>query len=277
MRKKLLLTIALGAALVCCLLPRGSSAAAQLRLPVVMYHHISEDPGRWNDYVISPAELESDLAELRRLGYETVRVRELLDWTEGRFTMPEKPCLITFDDGNDSTAAYAEPLLERFGFTAACAVIGSVCERFSALDEHDPERSNLSWEDAAAASRRGTLEILCHTWDMHALRPRKGCAPLRGEGEAEYRRALGADLGRFLAAAESHGVALVPAIAYPYGAYTQTTADAVRALGFRAAFTCTERVNTLSGDPAELLTLGRFNRPHGVSSVSFFRRWEQGA
>jgi len=275
MGKKLVLAVALCAAALCCFLPRRAEAAGELRLPVVMYHHVSENPARWNDYVISPAELESDLETLARLGYRSIRVRDLLDWTEGRFTMPEKPCLIPFDDGNESTMAYAEPLLEKHGFTAACAVIGAVCEKFSALDEHDPELSNLSWEDAAAMSARGTVEILCHTWDMHALHPRRGCAPLRGEGKEAYRRALESDLQTFLDAAAAHGVTLTPAIAYPYGAYTASTAELVRDMGFRAAFTCEEQVNVLSGDARELFSLGRYNRPHGVSGAAFFARWEQ--
>ena len=275
MGKKLLLAAAAAAALLSCLLPRSTQATVQQRLPVVMYHHISTNPGRWNDYVISPEELESDLETLERLGYRSIRVRDLLDWTEGRFTMPEKPCLITFDDGNESTMAYAEPILARHGFTAACAVIGAVCQRFSDLDEHDAELSNLSWEDAAALSRRGTVEVICHTWDMHALHPRRGCAPVRGEEEEAYRAALTADLRRFLDAAEEHGVTLTSAIAYPYGAYIAATAETAGELGFRAGFTCEEKVNLLTGDAQELMTLGRYNRPHGAKGEAVFAQWEE--
>ena len=47
-----------------------------------------------------------------------------MDWENGAFEMPEKPCMIIFDDGACSVAAYAEPLLERYGFCGAAAVIG---------------------------------------------------------------------------------------------------------------------------------------------------------
>ena len=43
--------------------------------------------------------------------------------------------------------------------------------------------------------------------------------------------------------------------------------------GFEVLFTCTEKVNRLTGDPAELLSLGRFNRPHGLSSWEMMEKF----
>ena len=256
--------------------PTHAEFRAEVRLPVVMYHHISKESARWNEYVISPAELESDLQWLRAHGYESVSVSELLAWQDGEFDMPEKPVMITFDDGYESTAAYAEPLLRQYGLRGVAAVIGSVCEEFSTLDEHDAELSNLSWEDVRDMARRSTIEVQCHTWDLHKLSPRNGCGRKWGESEGEYRAALTEDLSRFLDESEAHGVSLAPAIAYPYGSYDKAlTPEVVRDLGFRAAFTCTETVNRLTGDAGELYDLGRFNRPHVVTSEKFFEKLEE--
>ena len=254
-----------------------SHAEAQetVKLPIVMYHHISHNPDRWNDYVISEAEFESDLKWLAQNGYESISVTDLLAWTEGKFTMPEKPCMITFDDGFESTAAYAEPLLQEYGFCAVVAVIGSVCEKFSALNEHDPELSNLSWEDAKAMAQRGVIEVQCHTWDMHQMGQRLGCRKLAGESEQQYRYILSQDLSRFLARCRIHEAEIIPTIAFPYGAYSRETIAAVRDFGFRAAFTCTEEINYLTGEADELYLLGRYNRVHGISSENFFKKWQE--
>ena len=273
--KKSVISMVLILLLLLPLLPVG--AEEPLRLPIVMYHHISENPRQWNDYVISPGEFESDLRCLRELGYETVSVSQLLDWQAGKFQMPEKPCMLTFDDGFESTRAYAEPLLEQYGFCGVVAVIGAVCEKFSQVEGNKPDTDNMSWEEAAEMARRGVIEVQCHTWDMHSLHPRKGCDRQRGEDAEVYRAALAADLDRFLSGCREQGVALQPAIAYPYGSYCEETTRTVRELGFLAAFTCTETVNLLHGDAAELYDLGRYNRPHGVSSEKFFRKWEENA
>lgn len=256
--------------------PARAGGAESVALPIVMYHHVSEKAANWNDYVISPAELESDLRWLRDHGYTAVSIAQLLAWADGTGTLPEKPCMITFDDGFESTMTLAEPLLAAYGFCGTVAVIGSVSEKFSALDDHY-EYSNLSWEEARDMAARGVIEVQCHTWDMHGQSPRRGCAPIRWEDRERYQTLLAQDLSHWLDAAAERGVACAPAIAYPYGAYTDATEEIVRALGFRAAFTCTERINRLTGDPEELYDLGRYNRPHGVSSENFFRKWEENA
>ena len=196
MRKRKWIAAALTLLALCTAAAAARAERETAALPVVMYHHISNDPASWGPYVISARELESDLKWLRAHGYETVSVQDLLDWESGTFTMPDKPCMITFDDGACSTAAIAEPLLERYGFRAAAAVIGSVCEKFSENGEQDPERSNLSWEAVRAMGERGTVEVICHSWDMHSLAPRRGCARKSGESEDAYREALTRDLYR---------------------------------------------------------------------------------
>ena len=277
MQKTRILWFALCLALLSALLPFRSAAEAPeaLRLPIVMYHHISRDPAQWGTYVVSEEEFERDLQWLRAHGYETVSVRNLLDWEAGRFDMPEKPCMITFDDGPRSTMAYAEPLLAKYGFCGVSAVIGSVCQKFSDNGEADDELSSMSWEAAREMAERGTVEVICHTWDMHSLSPRRGCSRREGESESAYRAALTRDLSRFLTAADAHGVLLAPAIAYPYGAYSRATTTAARDFGFQAAFTCEEKVNMLDRSEGELLRLGRFNRPHGAAGEKLFGIWEE--
>ena len=152
------------------------------------------------------------------------------------------------------------------------AVIGSVCDKFSANGEQDPELSSLSWEAAGEMASRGRIEVICHTWEMHALSPRRGCSRQKGESETAYRSALTKDLSRFLTESAAHGLALTPAIAYPYGAYSRATVQAVEDFGFLAAFTCDEQVNHLSGAAEELLRLGRFNRPHGDAGRKIFEK-----
>lgn len=257
--------------------PMPVRAEETLRLPIVMYHHISENPQQWNDYVISPAEFEADLRYLRDQGYETISVSQLLDWQAGQFQMPEKPCMITFDDGFESTRVYAEPLLAEYGFCGVVAVIGAVCEKFSQVDVHKPDTDNMSWEEVGEMANRGVIQIQCHTWNMHALYPRRGCNRQRGESDESYRRVLSGDLDRFLSACRERDFELQPSIAYPYGSHCAETTRTVQAMGFLAAFTCAEKVNVLTGEPAELYDLGRYNRPHGVSSENFFRKWEENA
>ena len=255
--------------------PEGNCAENEtVSLPIVMYHHISNDPSKWNKYVISPEEFRSDMEYLSARGYESINFSQLLAWQNGEFDMPEKPFMISFDDGFTSTAAYAEPIMKEYGFTGIAAIIGSVCEEFSHNGENDAELSSLSWEEAGKMAERGVIELQCHTWNLHKNTSPIGCSKRKGESREAYRVRISSDLSKFLYACRKNGVETAISIAYPFGAYNEETANIVKDMGFLGAFTCTEEINILTGDSSQLYYLGRFNRPHGILSENFFKKWE---
>ena len=65
------------------------------------------------------------------------------------------------------------------------------------------------------------------------------------------------------------------AFTYPFGEISPESVEVLKELGFRAALTCYERVNHLTGDPEELYALGRFNRPGQISTSEFMAKLEK--
>lgn len=258
------------------ILPTSAAADTEtnVKLPIVMYHHLSLKKKLWGNYVLSPDELESDLQYLQEHGYESITTEQLIQWSKGEAELPEKPVMITFDDGYESTLVYGGPLLEKYGFQAVIAVIGSAADLFSEKQDHMLDYSYLAWDAVRNISYGDVFEIQCHTYTMHKLNTRKGCGKISGENYSNYKSKLVEDLIRFRDKCAKEDVQLVNSIAFPYGVYCDDTISIIKELGFEAAFTCTERVNYLNGDPDELYELRRFNRPHGISSERFFSKWE---
>ena len=148
------------------------------RLPVIMYHHISADPARAGDYVVTPELLEGDLRWLSERGYTAVGLEDILNCRAGLGGLPEKPVLITFDDGQQSVLAYALPLLEKYDMRAVAAVVGAYCDAEEGAAARSPEYSYLSWAEVAELAASGRFDIACHTQDMHReSSPRRGCLP----------------------------------------------------------------------------------------------------
>jgi len=272
--KKILVFILLAAILI---LPASAAQDTEncIKLPIVMYHHLSPKQKMLGDYVLSPDELESDLQYLREQGYESITTKQLIQWSKGEAQLPEKPVMITFDDGYESTLVYGGPLLEKYGFQAVIAVIGSAADLFSEKPDHMLDYSYLAWDAVRDISNGNIFEIQCHTYTMHKLNTRKGCGKISGEDYTNYKSKLVEDLTRFRDKCEQEDVQLVNAIAFPYGVYCDDTLSIIKDMGFEAAFTCTERINYLTADhPEQLYELRRFNRPHGISSEQFFKKWE---
>ena len=254
--------------------PARARAAEPVELPIVMYHHISPKEKLLGDYVISPEQFERDLQYLKAQGYTPVTTRQLIAWCGGAGELPEKPVMITFDDGYESTAVYAQPLLLKYGMTAVVAVIGAVAQQYTDQPDHMLDYSHMSWDQIREMDAAGAFEVQCHTYDMHKLKPRQGCSSMEGEGYDAYFAALSADIGRFQTAFEAQLGRRADVLVLPFGFYRADTIRAAGELGFRAVFTCTERVNHLTGAPEELMELCRYNRPSGPDSATFFSKWD---
>ncbi|MDO4749760.1 MAG: polysaccharide deacetylase family protein [Eubacteriales bacterium] len=245
-----------------------------VQLPIVMYHQLCPDSSRAGTYCLPLYQFESDLRYLKEQGYESISVRTLLDWYEGNGSIPEKPVMITFDDGYLTTMEWAAPLLKEYGFTGIIAPIGRVSQTYTDTPDEQLAYAHCSWPQLAKLADDGILEVQYHSWDMHDLSGRRGCGKKYGESSEDYRSVLSEDYARFLNTAARYEVELAPSAAFPFGCYCQETLQTLRDLGLLVGFTCCEQINFLTGDPDELLELGRYNRPAGPDSYSFFSAWE---
>ena len=94
-----------------------------------MYHSILKDASRTGKYVITPSRVEEDLIYLQENGYETVVVADLIAYVTDGTPLPEKPVMITLDDGYLNNLTYMLPLLEQYDMRAVISVIGLYSER----------------------------------------------------------------------------------------------------------------------------------------------------
>ena len=136
------------------------------QLPVLMYHHISEDVA--TDMVISPARFEAHMAALKEHGWNSVTIRQLIEFGEQGPRSPDHPVLITFDDGYTSNLELAAPhpgapWPER---RHLCHRDQRRAERLCPLGPAlDPPRFAL--KDVRPYLESGVLEVESHTFDLH--------------------------------------------------------------------------------------------------------------
>lgn len=242
-----------------------------VQLPVVMYHSVLKDESRHGKYVISPAELENDLLYLREHGYETILISDLIAYTKGG-KLPEKPILLTFDDGYYNNYLYAFELAKQYKSKFVISPIGFYSDQYTETPDENAYYSHCTWPELREMADSGLVEIQNHSYNLHKTKGRLGVKKRSGESDAQYEAMLKEDL---LHAQDRIGaeVGKTPAaFVYPFGAMSKTTPEIVRGLGFSATLTCEERVSSVSRDPESLFGIGRFLRVSGVSSQSFFEK-----
>lgn len=244
----------------------------ELRLPIVMYHHLTTEAGYANDYTLLVEQFEQDLKYIQEKGYQTISLAQLLAYQKGQGELPEKPIMITFDDGFESFEVYALPLLKHYGMNAVLAVVGEFAELFTEHEDHNVAYSYLSWEGIAETAQAGNVEIISHTYSMHSTDgARKGCNQKPNESDNEYRTALTSDLQKLKDTLIEYDIPSPSAIAFPFGHYNSASLEIIRDMGFEVAFTCRERINIIGLQNESFLLLGRYNRPSGKTSAAFFR------
>jgi peptidoglycan/xylan/chitin deacetylase (PgdA/CDA1 family) len=94
------------------------------RLPVLCYHHVGEKlPRSWPLLTVSPRVFRRQIEWLARHGYTGIHAADWLAWMQQGTALPEKPVLITFDDGYSDLVDQAIPVLEEFGFKATIFIV----------------------------------------------------------------------------------------------------------------------------------------------------------
>ena len=249
-------------------------------VPVLMYHHLSD--GEQNSATITPALFREHLQALADAGWQTVSLAELRAYVYEGAALPEKPVLITFDDGYTSNYDLAWPALREFGMKAAIFVIGSSVGKDTYKDTGAAIHPHFSAAQAREMADSGLIEIQSHTFDMHqsaALEPgpaRENVQPLQGETEAEFIEALRADFRENRALLEDMTGSAPFALAYPEGVYSELTQAIAVENGMEITLTSDPGVSTLvRGLPQSLLALHRFGVNDAVSTETLLS-WLEG-
>lgn len=249
--------------------PTGADAGTgEAVLPVLMYHSILKDPQKAGAYVVSPETFEADILELKRRGYESVVVQDLIDYVYHGEPLPEKPVMITLDDGYYNNLTYVLPILENTDMKAVISVVGSYTERYSETPDPNPNYAYLSFDDIRALSNSGRVEIQNHSYDMHSGGSRKGTMKLPEESEARYKKLFCEDAEKTQRLLTENCGVTPSAFAYPFGCISESSEEYLKEMGFLCSMSCYERLNMI-GDEESLFNLGRFNRPSGIDSAAF--------
>ncbi len=212
----------------------GSKVTNASSVPVLLYHHILPDKDKnsysWrnNNITIATSEFERQMNIIKNEGYTVVTMDALIDYVQGKRTLPEKSVVICFDDGYLSNTYYAAPILRKFNYKATIFAIMDLTLKAGSHPEYImQDLQHFSLDELEDVSDVFTMQ--CHTYNNHNHLP-----------EQTYNY-IYQDL---MLSQKSHPTKY---FAYPYGDYNQTVIKAVQAAGFTAAFTTVPR-NVVVGD-----------------------------
>ncbi|MCI8554088.1 MAG: polysaccharide deacetylase family protein [Clostridiales bacterium] len=258
--------------LLCAATAAGSLSAAEehveesVRLPIIMYHGLLKEEKRQGKFVISPADFEADLQYLKENGYHTVVLQDVINYVKEGTPLPEKPVMLTFDDGYYNNYLYAFPLLRQYESKIVLSPIGRYADEYSQKDRDHANYSHATWEELDEMVRSGLVEVQNHSYNLHQNGQRRGAQRMSGESAEQYRSMLVRDVEKMQQAVQENIGWTPTAFTYPFGAVSRESLSILKEMGFQATLICEAKINTITRDPDCLYGLGRYLRPAGIGS-----------
>ncbi|HOX22467.1 MAG TPA: polysaccharide deacetylase family protein [Elusimicrobiales bacterium] len=178
-------------------------------LPVLMYHKIGTPPhgSKLRSLWVSPENFRKQVSWLLLHGFKTVTFSDLAAHAHSDTPLPEKPVLITFDDGYKNNIQLAFPILSELGAKGNIFLVHDTIGTHNAW--HDPESESwvpmLTWDEIRQMLASGVMDFGSHTM-THANLTKVSLDSAAWEMR-ESKARLEDKLGREMAC-----------FAYPYGA-----------------------------------------------------------
>jgi peptidoglycan/xylan/chitin deacetylase (PgdA/CDA1 family) len=97
------------------------SSVHSITVPILMYHKIDTPPH--SDYWITPEIFAEQMAALTTYGYTPIDVDDLMNIRAGTASPPQKPVILTFDDGYRNHHDDALPVLQQEGLKGVFSII----------------------------------------------------------------------------------------------------------------------------------------------------------
>lgn len=235
-----------------------------VNLPIVLYHEVKTQ--NVNKFVVTPCEFESDLKYLKENGYTTVTMADVINFVYSDAKLPEKPVILSFDDGYLNNYVYAVPLLKKYNMKIVLSLIAKDSDNFTKSKDSNLDYSHMNWDQLNEILKSDCVEIQNHTYNLHAMtKKRYGCKKKASESLSDYEQILSGDLMKCQLDIFQHTGRMPTTFTYPYGVVSKESLPVIKNLGFKASLSCKYGINVITNDPERLYCMKRISRYHGTS------------
>lgn len=243
-------------------------------VPIIMYHSVLLDEELCGEYIVSLDQVREDIEYLKSKDFTPVFVNDLIRYVNYNGELPDKPVILTFDDGCYNNYEYLIGLLKKEEFKATISAVGSyTTDASESGDTPSAAYSYLRWSDINEMRESGYYEFCNHSGAMHELEGRRGILPKDGESEADYRHALITDVDGLQNLFDKNCGFKPNVFTYPYGFTCDEAEKIISALGFEATLGVEEKPNYITkDDPDCLYRLNRYNRSGLTDTDTFMEK-----
>ncbi len=227
---------------------------ARATVPVLCYHQIRDWTAQDSAYsksvlICPPSNFRRQLDGLAEAGWTTITPADYLAHPEDGTALPDKPVILSFDDGKDSQPNVAAPELSRRNMRGVFFIMTVVIGK----------SGWISKKQIADLADQGHV-VGSHTWDHHSVTDYSG-----DDWRIQFQDSR-ATLQRLSGQA-------VDTFAYPYGAWNPAALPHLSEAGYSTAFQLTEKPIEPGAVPLTLRRILVDSRWDGAKTVAAVTRF----
>lgn len=219
-------------------LPAIHQAALKARVPVIMYHDILFE--KEVIYDLTPQELKQHFELIKSTNMTPISLNRLIAHLRTGSPLPNKPILLTFDDGYGGHYEYAYPLLKKYSYPAVFAIHTSSVGV-------NTGRTHVSWQQLRTMASNPLITISSHSKTHPALT--KLSEQQLYKEVVESKQILETKLNR-----------QITYFTYPYGNYDSRVKKIVAEAGYLAAIAFGTPSEMFAGQSKDLFAISRFEK-----------------
>jgi peptidoglycan/xylan/chitin deacetylase (PgdA/CDA1 family) len=213
-------------------------------IPMLCYHRVIPKPA--GIYDLTPAMLERQIQFMLAEGYRPITALQYVKLQKYPQFFPDKPVVLTFDDGTKSHFQYVFPILRKYGIKATFFVYPGNIVFKSDLQ--------LTWTDLKKMARAG-MDIQSHTFS-HPFLTKTNFK----RDDPRYLGWLDRELKESKRVLEEHLKIKVDLLAYSYGWFNYIVETKAIEAGYQGIFTVNWGVNRIDENPLRLKRRAVSNR-----------------
>ena len=219
-------------------LPTIHQAARKSKVPVMMYHDIISK--KQVNYDLTPQELEKHFELIKSAKMTPISINRLIAHLRTGSPLPNKPILLTFDDGYGGHYEYAYPLLKKYGYPAVFAIHTSSVGV-------NAGRTHVTWPQLKIMANDPLITISSHS-KTHPALTKISDQQLYKE-VVESKQILEAKLNRSIIY-----------FTYPYGNHDSRVKKIVTEAGYLAAIAFGDPTEMFANQSKDLFAIARFEK-----------------
>lgn len=234
-------------------------------VPILLYHHLADEVAD-DSTTVTPETFENHIRALLDAGFTSISFEQLIAYVEKGEELPEKPVIITLDDGYYSNYEIAFPILKKYDTKATIFIIGVSVGKNFYKETNLPMIPHFSYWEAREMAASGLISIQSHSYDMHQYQPyetqpaRDGVLPFEWESVEAYTQNFRLDYELSKNEIEHNIESPSVVYAYPFGKSNNLTDGILSTMGVKVTLLTNPANNTIiRGLTQSLYSLNRFN------------------